>query len=153
MNPPDTQSTDACSVAARRWRRATIALAFAFCLSVALLVAFSFLSLQDLNTHYNLYYLMWKAGLRPYEPAVVFGGLFHDLSYRNRFLGLSPEEFMRRFPNTFYKVRSRPPILKPNQDLYINNYQQAIGEPGILGACWEALFEDGRLIEFDYGKG
>ncbi len=116
-----------------------------------LLALTAFLAAQNLNTHYNLYYVLWKAGIRRYEPAVALGGLLHDLTYRQRFIGMSTKQFMRVFPGTFYQVRKRPPILKPSQELYITNYAQA--ESGDIGAGWEVTFEDGRVIEFDFGKG
>jgi hypothetical protein len=117
-----------------------------------LLAATAFLAKQGLTTHYNLYYLLWKAGIRPYERPVAFAGLIHDRSYRQRFIGMTVEQIEHAFPNTFYKVRKLPPIAKPNQEFYIDDYQQARREEGGYGMCWRAIFEDGRLIELEIVK-
>jgi len=138
--------------ALRRWRRVAIICALMAAFSVALLTATAFFATQSLGTHYNLYYLLWKAGIRPYERPIAFGGLFHDHSYRQRFIGMSVEQVERAFPNTFYKVRRPPPIAKSNQEFFIDDYQQAQREEGGYGMCWRAIFEDGRLIELDVFK-
>ena len=150
MNEDSRPSTS--DVALRRWRRAAILFAVTTACSLALLAVTAFLAVQDLNTHYNLYYLLWKAGIRPYERPIAFGGLFHDSSYQQRLIGVSFEQFTQAFPNTFYKVRKPPPIAKPNQEFYINDYQRAQREDGRYDGCWEAIFEDGRLVAFDYSK-
>src|SRR5688572_15593919 len=46
------------------------------------------LARQDLMTHTNLYYQMWKSGDRPFEPSIAFSGLFHDREYQDSLIGL-----------------------------------------------------------------
>ncbi|MEQ1853735.1 MAG: hypothetical protein ABMA01_19335 [Chthoniobacteraceae bacterium] len=144
-----TTSPDA---ALRRGRRIPIVCALSTGFSILLLTAIAFLAVQDLTTHYNLYYLLWKAGIRSYERPVAFGGLLHDHIYRKRFIGMTIAQIEHAFPNTFYKVRKQPPIAKPNQEFYIDDYQQAQREEGGYGFCWQAIFEDGRLSELNVFK-
>lgn len=140
------------SAALRRWRRTAIVLAVTTTCSLALLAVTAFFATQTLSTHYNLYYLLWKVGLRSYEQPVALAGLFHDHGYRHQLIGMTVAEFERTFPNTFYEVRKLPPIAKPNQVFYIDDYQSAQREDGLYGMCWKAVFEDGRLIEFEFFK-
>ena len=140
-------------VALRRWQRATIILALTTACSLTFLAATVFLAAQTLGTHYNLYYLLWKVGIRTYERPIAFGGLFHDHSYRQRFIGMTVAQFEQAFPNTFYKVRTLPPNAKPNQEIYIDSYHQAEREDWFHGMGWSAVFENERLVEFNIFKG
>ena len=111
-----------------------------------------FLSVQTLGTQYNLYYLLWKAGFRTYEPQVALAGMFHDHAFRQRFIGMSRADFERRFPSTFYQLRRQPPIAKAGEVYFISDYRQATDESGAFSMCWMAVFRDDRLVEFDYAK-
>jgi hypothetical protein len=55
----------------RRWRCAAIICALTAGCSVALLAVTAFLAVQDLNTHYNFYYLLWKAGIPAMKPGTA----------------------------------------------------------------------------------
>ena len=111
-----------------------------------------FLSVQPLGTQYNLYYLLWKAGVRKYESQVALAGIFHDHDFRQSFTGLSRSDFERRFPSTFYQVRRQPPIAKAGEVYFISDYRQATDESAAFGMCWMAVFRDDRLVEFDFAK-
>lgn len=113
----------------------------------------AFLAVQTLDTQYNLYYLLWKAGVRPYERTVAWRGLMHDFKHRQQLIGMTVEQFERTFPGTFHKVVKAPPIAKPNQEYYIDDFQQAQNKEGGFTLCWCAVFEDGRLIECEVAKG
>ena len=134
--------------ALRRWKRfAALAVT-----SAALLSATAFLAVQGLGPHYNLSYLLWKSGLRSYERRIAFSGLFPDHAYRRHFIGMPVEQFQKSFPNTFYKTRTQRPNAKPNQQFYIDDYELAQREEWFYGMGWEAVFEDGRLVEFNFFK-
>lgn len=151
MDMDDNSST---AVAGQqRWRLIALASAAVTALSLIVVFIVAFLARQDLDTHYNLYYLLWKAGLRRYEPAVALGGLFHDHSYRARYVGMPIVEFLQIFPNTFYKVRNVPPVIKSNEELYITDYARSVSDSMYDGAGWEVTVRDGHVVEFDFGKG
>jgi len=117
------------------------------------LVFILFLARQSSSTHYNLSYLLWKGGLKGYEPSVALPGMIHDHSYRQKMLGSSLSDFEARFPSTFYEVKTPPPIAKPGQRYFINDYHQAQREDGGFGFVWYAVFEEGRLVQLDIFKG
>ena len=118
----------------------------------ALLALTIFLSVQSLGTQYNLYYLLWKAGLRSYEPQVALSGIFHDHRYRDHFLGMSQAEFESHFPSTFHHVVCQPPIAREGDLYFVSDLRQARDETGVFGMCWMAVFRDGRLFEFTFAK-
>lgn len=121
-------------------------------LLVALLITL-FLARQSSSTHYNLSYLLWKSGLKGYEPSVALPGMIHDHTFRQNMVGISLADFEARFPSTFYEVKTPPPIAKPGQRYFINDYHQAQRDDGGFGFVWYAVFEGGRLVEIDISKG
>jgi hypothetical protein len=136
----------------RRFSKVSLASSFfAAVLALALGVVL-FLSVQTLGTQYNLYYLLWKAGIRKYEPQVALAGMFHDHAFRQRFIGMSRADFERRFPSTFYQLRRQPPIATAGEVYFISDYRQATDDSGAFGMCWMAVFRDDRLVAFDYAK-
>ena len=137
----------------RRLRLCVIFLGLALACTMALLLAGMYLAKQSLLTHYNLYYLMWKQDFRRYEAPVALSGIFHDHKFRKSLIGITVSEFQSRFPSTFYEVRKLPPIAKDGQQYFIDNYERSIRENGALGLVWLAVFENGRLVEFDFSKG
>ena len=137
----------------RFYRRILASLILASGLLLVTLIIILFLARQSSSTHYNLSYLLWKGGLKGYEPSVALPGMFHDHSYRKKMIGSSLTDFEARFPSTFYEVKTPPPIAKPNQRYFINDYHQAQREEGGFGFVWYAVFEDGRLVELDISKG
>jgi hypothetical protein len=118
-----------------------------------LLILILCLAIQPLGSQCNLYYVLWKVGLRGYDARVVLGGMFHDHSYRQRFIGMSHAEFEALFPYTFFACTRQPPIAKSNETYYIDDYQQAKAQTGQYGMCWLVVFRDGRLVEFSFLKG
>ena len=141
------------SRAAKRWKRTSIMLAIALVGVIGSIVCIGFLAKQSLATQYNLYYLMWKGGLRPYDPSVARSGMIHDHSFRDSLNGISIVEFEKVFPSTFYEVETLPPIAKPNQRFFIDDYHQSKRDAGGFGMVWLAIFEGGRLIELEFSKG
>lgn len=146
MTPPTPDKT-------ARWRSVAIISLLALALVMTLLVAVVFLARQSLSTHYNLYYVMWKASLRPYDSLIARSGMFHDQDFRSSLLGISEDDFERRFPSTFFKIQSPPVSAKPNQTYYTDNYNQTRPGAHFYGPSWIAIFEDGRLISLEYDKG
>jgi len=137
----------------KRWKQASIILTIALLAAFAGLGCIAFLATQSLTTHYNLYYLMWKAGLRPYDSIVARSGMIHDLSFRDSLNGISIEEFEKVFPSTFHEVTTLPPIAKPDQRFFIDDYHQSKNEAGGFRMVWLAIFENGKLIELEFSKG
>ena len=137
----------------RFWKGLAIFLGLLSATLMAILVVGFTCARYDLMTHYNLYYLMWKSGYRRYEAPVALSGMFHDISYRDSLIGMSVEEFLKRFPATFYEVKVPPPIAAPNQRWFVDDYAQSIRPTGPGGMCWEAVFENNRLIHISFHKG
>jgi hypothetical protein len=134
-------------------RRLIIALSLLSLFLFGALVVVIDLARQDAGTHYNLSYLLWKSGFKPYEPSVALQGMTHDHEFRQKLNGISPLEFERRFPSTFYEVKTLPPDAKPGQRYFINDYHQAQKEEGGFGFVWLAVFENDRLLELGIYKG
>jgi hypothetical protein len=134
-------------------RRLAVALSLLSLFLFGALVVVIELARQDARTHYNLSYLLWKSGLKPYEPSVALLGMIHDQEFRQKLNGISPSEFEKRFPSTFYEVKTLPPISRPGQRYFIDDYQQAQREDGGFGGVWLAVFEDDRLVELYIHKG
>jgi hypothetical protein len=126
-----------------------IGLASTSLLALAIVV---FLACQTLNTRYNLYYLLWKAGWRRYESPVALSGMFHDHAFRRSLLGMTMQKFEERFPHTFFRVVKPPPVAKPGQVYMISDLAQSRNPDGHFGLCWLVVFENDRLIEFDFFK-
>jgi hypothetical protein len=120
--------------------------------SLSALVIVVFLACQSLNTQYNLYYLLWKAGWRRYESAVALSGMFHDHAFRQSLLGSTVQQFEERFPHSFFKVVKPPPVAKLGQIYMISDLAQSQNSDGHFGLCWLAVFENDRLIEFNFCK-
>jgi hypothetical protein len=133
-----------------RLRLFVIVLGCALECAIFLLGAGWFFAKQDLSTHYNLYYLMWKAGIRRYEASVVLAGMFHDNRFQESLKGGTLQDFESRFPSTFHEVRKLPPIAKENQRFFIDSYEQSIR--GSFGMVWTAVFENDKLIELRFSK-
>ncbi len=112
-----------------------------------------FTAREDLSSASNLYYLMWKAGLRPYDQAVALRGLQHDYSLQKSLLGISRADFERRFPHTFHSVQHLPPVARTGQVYLVDSYEASLREKNPLEFVWLAVFEDDRLISFYYSKG
>lgn len=112
-----------------------------------------FLSVQPLGAQYNLYYLLWKTGLRPYESQVALAGLFHDRAFRESLTGLSRAEFEKRFPSTFYQVNHQPPVAKAGEIFFISDFESSVSETGGFTKCWVVMFKDDALVEFYFSKG
>ncbi len=138
--------------AIRRLRLYVAGLGFALACTVVLLLTGWFLAKQPLSTDYNLYYLMWKKGLRGYDSEVALSGMFHDREFCQSLLGITVSEFEARFPSTFYEVRKLPPVAKEGQRFFIDSYEQSKREDGSIGMGWLAVFESGKLIEFEFSK-
>lgn len=134
-------------------RRLIIALSLLSLFLFGSLVVVIDLARQDSRTHYNLSYLLWKSGLKPYEESVVLLGMTHDEKFRQKLHGISPTEFERIFPSTFYEVKTLPPAAKAGHRYFIDDYQQAQRAEGGFGFVWLAVFDNDRLIELDVYKG
>jgi len=128
-------------------------LAIALLVAVGAISCVGFLAKQSLSTQYNLYYLMWKAGMRPYDSVVARAGMFHDHEFTSSLKGMSMEEFEKLFPSTFYEVETLPPIARPGQRFFIDDYHQSRKEAGGFGMVWLAIFESGKLVELEFSKG
>ena len=111
-----------------------------------------FLAKQSLNTHFNLYYLMWKSGMRLYEREVALQGMIHDDRFRKSLAGISSSELESRFPSTFFEMRHLPPTAKGNQRYFIDDYAQAQRADGSINFVWHVMFEDDKLVELEICK-
>ncbi len=110
------------------------------------------LARQDSATHYNLSYLLWKGGLKNYEASVALPGMTHDHKFRDGLVGISPAEFEKRFPATFYEVQSLPPIAKPGERYFINDYHQSRSEDAGFSFVWLAVFKKNQLATLEISK-
>ncbi len=101
---------------------------------------------QDLLTHTNLYYRMWKSGDRRFESCIAFPGLVHDREYREELIGTSRRDFERIFPNAFHELRNLPPRATHSQTWLVNDYAASLDiRKG--RASWIAVFQNDRLVE------
>ncbi len=133
------------------WKWACAALGTALAITLVLHIRLRILASYDLSTHYNLYYLDWKAGKRPYEQVVALGGLIHDHEYRKSLQGITIAEFHSIFPNTFYEVKASEETPSTRKKIFMDNYTAAMRGDSSYG--WRAVFEDGRLVELEFSKG
>jgi hypothetical protein len=81
---------------------------------------------------------------------VALSGIFHDYAFRQSLLGSTMHQFEERFPHSFFKVVKPPPIAKPGQIYMISDLPQSRSSDGHFGFCWLAVFENDRLIEFEF---
>ena len=133
-------------------RKLIIALSLLSLFLLKALVVVIYLARQDAGTHYNLNYLLWKNGLKRYEQSVALQGMTHDQEFRKNLNGISPTEFEKLFPSTFYEVKTLPPSALPGQRYFISDYDQAQRAGGGFGFVWLAVFENDRLIDLNIFK-
>lgn len=129
--------------------------ASAACVILFVLVACVFyMATLSLSDHRNLYYTMWRVGLRDYDATVAKAGLIDDREFRESLKGLTVEEFEKVFPHTFYEMKRRPPSAREGRSFFVDDYSasRSIGQDDPF-VGWMAVFDDGRLIEFEWHKG
>ena len=136
-----------------RWKRVAI-LASTICVILSGIIGGGlYLSKLSLSDHHNLYYLLWKSGLRDYDWTVVQGGILHDQNFRESLVGKTPSEFKGIFPNTFHEMESSHYTDQPNKTFYTDNYAASRPEGHQYGFIWIVVFENGKLVEFGSDKG
>lgn len=145
MASQDTAST--------KWKRLAIGSSLIAVLFLVVIACGFYLARLTLSDHRNLYYTLWKTGLRDYDWTVAQGGLLHDHEFREALRGLTVEEFEQRFPNTFYEMQTPPPDAVEGRSYYTDNYFASRRDGHQYGFGWLVVFEDGRLLEFGYDKG
>lgn len=141
------------STASRKWKRLAIGASLIGVFLLAVISCGLYMARLTLTDHRNLYYTLWKAGLRDYDWTVASGGLLHDHGYRDSLRGLTLEKFEQRFPNTFYKMQSPPPNAVEGRTYYTDNYFASRPDGHQYGFGWVVVFEDGELLEFGFEKG
>ena len=117
-------------------------------------MAWKYLKLRVRAHHRNLYYTLWKMGLRDYDQTIALAGIIHDREFRESLGGLTVEEFEKVFPDTFYEMQSRPPSAIESRSYFIDNYSASRSDGQqypFVG--WVAIFENGRLVELRFEKG
>ena len=107
----------------------------------------------SLTDHRNLYYTMWKGGIREYDWTVTKAGILNDHGFRESLQGLTVEEFKKTFPNTFYEMQSSPPDARADRTYFTDNYFASRPGGHQYGFMWVVVFEKGRLINFGNDKG
>ena len=122
-------------------------------LLLAVIVGTFYMARLTLSDHRNLYYTLWKAGLREYDWTVVKSGMLHDHGFRESLRELTLEEFEQRFPGTFYEMQTPPPRAEEGRSYYTDNYFASRPDSHQYGFGWIVVFKDGRLLEFGYEKG
>lgn len=113
-----------------------------------------YMARQSPADHKNLYYVMWKLGLRDYASNIVLPGIFHDHDFRQSLRGISVEEFEDRFPATFYEMKWDPkPDASRKRTYWVDDYRAAAVGGHLYGMHWIAVFEDGKLVHLEFDKG
>ena len=141
------------SITQKKWKRLALALSPAcLVLSGGFAVAL-YMAGMPLTDHRNLYYTLWKLGLREYDWTVTKAGMTNDHRFRKSLQGISIEEFNKTFPNTFHEMQSPPPGTKEDQTCFTDNYFASRPGSHQYGFMWIVVFEDGRLLRFDHDKG
>lgn len=142
------------NVSQKKWKRLALGLS-AICLILVSLIACGLhMARLSLSDHRNLYYTLWKSGLRDYDQTVAKAGMFHDREFRESLKGLTVEEFKKVFPNTFYEMQSRPPSAIEGRSYFVDNHSASRSDRQqypFVG--WVAVFENGRLVEVEWDKG
>jgi len=136
------------------WRRTAI-LCAVLCALLALVIGFMlYMARQPSNDHKNLYYVMWKLGLRDYASNIALPGMVHDQSFRESLRGISVDEFQELFPATFYEMEWSPRPDTPQKRTYwVDDYQAATSSGHLYGIHWVAIFEGGKLVALEFDKG
>lgn len=137
----------------KKWKCLTVGVSAACFILIALIACALYMARLSLSDHHNLYYILWKAGLREYDWTVAKGGMLHDQGFRESLRGLTIEEFEKRFPSTFYEMQSPPPNAKEDRSYFTDNYFASRSDGHQYGFGWVVVFEKGRLLEFGYEKG
>lgn len=132
------------------WKASTFILGAALVISIFRNIDLQQKASYNLGTHYNLYYLNWKAGKRPYEAQVALSGMYHDRQIRNSLKGITVEEFNRRFPSTFYEIRYPNDELPQHKRIFTHSYEHAMKGEAAHG--WRVEFQNDRLTEFEMYK-
>ena len=132
------------------WKASTFILGVALVISIFRNIDLQQKASYNLMTHYNLYYLNWKAGKRPYEAEVALSGMHHDREFRNSLKGITVDEFNRRFPSSFYEIRYPNDESPREKRIFINSYEQAMKGEASYG--WRVEFQNDRLTEFEMYK-
>jgi hypothetical protein len=141
------------SITPKKWKRLAMG-ASAVCIALTGVFACAlYMARMPLTDHRNLYYTLWKLGIREYDWTVTKAGMSNDHGFRESLQGLSIEEFNKTFPNTFYEMQSPPPGAKEGQTYFTDNYFASRPGGHQYGFMWIIVFEDGRLIRFGNDKG
>lgn len=136
----------------RHWKRVariSVTLCIAFVVFCLLVIG---CAQEDLDSEFNLYYVLWKYGMRRYESAVALSGLHDDYSYQQHFIGMKKEEFLETFPNTFWGVKIPYRNAFPGEEWYVEDYRNSQTEEG-GGGGWRVVFENGRVYKFECIEG
>jgi hypothetical protein len=134
----------------RFWKASTFILGAALFISIFRNIDLQQKASYNLMTHYNLYYLNWKAGKRPYEAEVALSGMHHDREFRNSLKGITVEEFNSRFPSSFYEIRYPNDESPREKRIFTHSYEHAMKGEAALG--WRVEFQNDRLTEFEMYK-
>lgn len=138
----------------KKWRRLAIGASATSLLLMALGVCAFYTATLSLSDHRNLYYTLWKLGLRDYDQTVAKAGMFHDRPFRESLKGLTVEEFETVFPNTFFEMQGRPPCAIDGRSYFVDSYPASRSDGQsrpFVG--WVAEFENGRLVGVEWEKG
>lgn len=127
-------------------------LGITICILLLLLCIISDLSMRDHHDHWNLRYVMWKAGLRDYNATEVLSGTTHDHTFHERLRGISVKEFEVKFPATFLKISPTPPGFRSDSEFYSSTTSYPGTTTNPLPEGWIAHFKNGRLVSFGYQK-
>ena len=141
------------SITPKKWKRTAIGASVACFIFIGLFACTLYLARLSLSDHRNLYYTLWKAGLREYDWTVAKGGMLHDHEFRESLRGLTIKEFEKRFPITFYEMQTPPPNAKEDRSYFVDNYFASQAGGHQYGFVWVVVFEKGKLLEFGNDKG
>lgn len=118
-----------------------------------LLAMVNHLSRLEAQDHRNLRYLMWKAGLREYDPDIALSGMLHDHTFLENLQGTPISEFHALFPSTF-RVLSTPPGFGKESTFLTDAPPGAdLSYAHLPAQSWIAHFRHGKLDSFDHHKG
>ena len=137
-----------------KWKALAI-VSTALCLLLMFVMTCGFyLARLNQMDHHNLYYKLWKAGLRDYDWSIASRGMTHDLKFRQSLHGSTLEEFEERFPNTFHEKSGR--VTKPSNNrhvIYARDYEYFETSGPLEGSGWKAIFIRGKLVDLSWDKG
>lgn len=132
----------------KRFIKVALLLGIGTCLLCLVLMAF-----QPRDSHRNLHYVAWKWGLASYDKDMVCNVMRFDGSFRVSLVGIDEQSFLRKFPDTFYRLKRQVAWAREDETIYTDIFDGAQPSDYRAAQGWVAIFRNGKLRELTLQKG